>query len=91
MNTTQIAVLPAPQPINLHNIAWDVIVEVDGDDTQVYFALSPGDYENLSLNMAEILRWIRESKWQLEYYRDEATIDGDAGRRSTENSEDDSQ
>ncbi len=89
MNTTQIAVLPAPHPIALHNIEWEVIVEVDGEDTQVYFALSPGDYESLSLNMAEILRWIRESKWQLEYYRDEVEQDGDVRRRSTENSEDD--
>lgn len=30
--------------------------------------VAPRDYENLSLNAAEILRYITESKAQLDYY-----------------------
>lgn len=51
------------------------------DNGVVLFALSPGDYENLSVNMADILRWIREAQWQLNYYRDErGKYNGDVGR-----------
>lgn len=62
------------------------MVVPDGENTKVYFVLSPGDYENLSLNMAEILRWNREVVWQLEYYRREASNNGNDGRGNSESS-----
>lgn len=91
MNEAPVAVLPTPTPVKLHNINWEVIVIPDGEDTKVYFAISPGDYENLSLNMAEILRWNREMKWQLRYYIKEVSTDGDTGRGNPTHSEDDSE
>jgi hypothetical protein len=36
----------------------------------VFFALSVPDYENLSLNMAEILRFIEQQTSLLIYYED---------------------
>jgi hypothetical protein len=82
VNEAPVAVLPTPTSIKLHNINWEVIHITEGEDTKVYFALSPGDYENLSLNMAEVLRWNREMKWQLRYYIKEVSDNGDGRQRS---------
>ena len=41
------------------------------DSAQVLIALTPAYYQKLSINMARILRWSRESMWLLYYYRDE--------------------
>jgi hypothetical protein len=57
-------VLPKPDPISLNDIEWK-IVEADNEK---YIALTPEDYEDLSLNMAEILRYIKELNSQLDYY-----------------------
>lgn len=35
----------------------------------VFIALTPRDYENLAINNAEALRWVKEAKWRLDYYR----------------------
>lgn len=92
MNEPKVIVLPDPHPIELYNINWEVIIVKDPDGTEkVYFALSPGDYESLSLNMAEILRWISEAKWQLKYYQDEAKDYGNDRGRNKESSPDDSE
>lgn len=50
--------IPKPQPLSLRDIEWNVIKTED----QTYFALTPKEYEELSLNMQDILRFIRESK-----------------------------
>ncbi len=58
-------VLPKPKPLELREVEFKIIELPDGN----LIALTPRQYENLSLNMAEILRYIRESDQQLEYYR----------------------
>lgn len=50
-------------------IEWRVLTPdnpPEGD--YVYFAITPRDYENLSRGMADILRWMEEASWRLEYY-----------------------
>jgi len=32
------------------------------------FAVTPEDYERLALSRAELLRYVREAKWLLDYY-----------------------
>lgn len=50
--------LPNPQPITMRDIDWRIIQTNDGP----MFAITPKDYEDLALNMNEILRWMREVK-----------------------------
>ena len=69
--------LPDPNPINLAPVHWVVLTKdrlpIGGD--WVYFSLSSKDYENLSLNQAELLRWIEEASWRLRHYRGEPQVD----------------
>lgn len=63
------ATLPAPQPIDIQPIEWNVITpERVPEGEWVYFALTPEQYETLSRNVAEILRWVKEAQWRLDYY-----------------------
>ena len=62
----QVLAVPDPAPVEMLELEWS-IVEVDGE---VYAALTIQGYQNLALNSAELLRWIREARWRLKYYRD---------------------
>jgi hypothetical protein len=81
--------LPNPQPIETQTFKWDVLVLVPGGDgniqvqrspqitrPQPYYAITPQEYEILSRNMAEMLRWIKEAHWRLQYYRGDGGLDG---------------
>lgn len=81
MKTTEIQVdrptslpnLPNPEPLKLRPFDWQVITPEtvpEGDDW-VFLAITPRDYETLSLNTAELMRFIREAMWRLRYYRGE--------------------
>lgn len=59
--------LPNPLPINVWPIKWEVIQQ-EGPK----YCITPQSYENLSMTQADTLRWIREAKWRLNYYRGEA-------------------
>lgn len=61
----QIVSLPLPNPIKILPVKWTVGIE--GKKAQ--YCLSPKEYENLSLTQADTLRWAKEAKWQLDYYR----------------------
>lgn len=50
--------IPKPQPVSLREVDWKVINTKSG----TYFALTTKEYEELSLNMQELLRFLRESK-----------------------------
>lgn len=67
------AVLPDIQPVRLETVRWKVI-EVDG---QSGFALTARDYEALSRNMAELARWTKEARFQIDFYRNNARQAGD--------------
>jgi len=52
-------------------VRWEVL-NVEGVP---YFALTAEQYQNLSRNQAEILRWVQEANHQLQYYTDEGGSD----------------
>lgn len=64
--------LPAPDPIQTRDVNWRVLTPStvpEGDF--VYFGLTPRDYEALSHNQAETLRWVTEARHRLDQYRGE--------------------
>ena len=64
--------LPDPAPIKTHDIDWKILTEKSIiSEGEAYFALSPKDYEELALTMADIIRWIKEAGWRLNYYKGE--------------------
>jgi len=72
------AIVPRPKPINLSKIKWYVVTKKNfkaftaryrketGGDT--YLAISTKSYENLSLNLAELKRYIKDQKQIIIYY-----------------------
>lgn len=42
----------------------------------VVYGLDPKQYEILAKDMADILRWVKEAKWRLRYYRGVGGLDG---------------
>lgn len=69
--------LPNPRPVEQREIEWRVVTPdrlPDGDDW-VLFAVTPRDYEDMSHNQAEVLRFVRETMWRLRYYRGELPAD----------------
>jgi hypothetical protein len=72
----QIPLQPRPKPLNLDNIAWKVVTQDNlqeflqtfEETSVVFFAISVQDYETLSLNMAEIRRYIEQQKAVIVYY-----------------------
>lgn len=70
--------LPNPKPIETSPFTWKVITpdRLPDGDGWVYYGITPRAYGTLSRNMAEILRWIKEAKWRLDYYRGEGLFDG---------------
>lgn len=64
--------LPRPAELSLGDVSWTVTPEGK-------FCLDARGYEQLSRNNAEVLRWISEASWQIDYYRGNAT-DGDHSR-----------
>lgn len=68
--------LPEPAPIEQVEVVWVVLTEETlaehaAEPGWAFIALTPKQYENLSRNTAETLRWVTEAYEQLEYYRDE--------------------
>lgn len=65
--------LPNPRPLDLFEVDWTVVTPETlpaGEDWSL-IALDAQQYQNLSNNMAELLRYVRESQWLLRYYRGE--------------------
>lgn len=65
--------LPNPRPIAQRAIQWTVLTPntlPEGDDW-VFFGIRPRSYEDLAVNEAEVLRFVREALWRLRYYRGE--------------------
>lgn len=66
-----------PSSAVLHDVTWKVLTpEIaerlirEGRDDFVFIALTPDDYESLSLNMQEIIRYMKEQKEIILYYRE---------------------
>lgn len=75
---------PMPNPALLRDVYWFVITEDNleekfeqiskiQDANPVVFSITPADYENLTWNMQELRRIIRQQKELIIYYR-KATI-----------------
>ena len=72
---------PLPMELQLVDIDWEVInpelmreylAELDAGNAppQAYYSLTCKDYENLSMNMAEFKRYLRDILSVVEYYRE---------------------
>lgn len=60
------AALPPPRAINERPFKFVVVKLPSG---KVYIALTPDQYAIYEANRAEVLRWVREAKYQINYYR----------------------
>lgn len=68
LSPNKVKPLPLPSPLSLND--WQVEDKPCYDENNVAkICMTPRDYEIVSKNMAELLRWIKESKWQLDYYK----------------------
>ena len=72
---------PLPNRINTRPVEWRVLTPAIMDEyltdlkegnapTNVYYGVSPAGYENLSINMAEIKRYIRQALSIITYYKE---------------------
>lgn len=69
-----------PKQVNLEDIQWYVVTEKNMDEfikrfedengTLVFYAMSVRDYETLSLNMADLKRYILQQKEIIVYYEE---------------------
>ena len=72
---------PLPNKVNTKPVEWTVLtptimseyltdLEKGEAPTNVYYGISPTGYENLSVNMAELKRYIRQVLSIINYYQD---------------------
>lgn len=72
---------PLPEPINWEQVEWRVLTpaqmkeyveKVEAGDAPgvVYYAITTDTYESLSANMADIKRYLSQSRALLMYYRE---------------------
>lgn len=72
---------PLPLELQLVDIDWEVMtpelmeqylkdIEEGNAPRKAYYSLSSQDYENLSMNMAEITRYLKETLGIIEFYRE---------------------
>lgn len=76
----KIAIVQQPKPVQLNKMKWYVVTEEnleqfitefkDKNGELVFIAISVKDYENLSLNTAELRRYINQQKEIIIYYED---------------------
>lgn len=77
----QIPIQPRPKPLVMNDMEWYVVTEEniniffeslkkEQNGVVVFFAVTPKDYENLSLNVSDIRRYIIQQKEIIEYYEE---------------------
>jgi GTPase involved in cell partitioning and DNA repair len=76
----KIAVVQRPKPVQLNKMKWYVVTEEnleqfiqefkDKNGELVFIAISIKDYENLSLNTAELRRYINQQNEVIIYYEE---------------------
>jgi len=72
--------IPLPSPIKLSGVEWIIVTPANVDEImeqakamgreQVFFALSPAEYQRLSLDLAEIRKYINNQRAILIRYQD---------------------
>ena len=75
-----IPIQPRPKPLNLHRVKWYAVTPENMEEflqrfeeesgINVFFAVSVPDYENMSLNVAELRRYINQQKALIVYYEE---------------------
>ncbi|MEK9697752.1 MAG: hypothetical protein VW270_18440 [Candidatus Poseidoniales archaeon] len=76
------------------NVKWYVVTKDNMNEfleqfekkngSVVFFAISVPDYENMSLNMAELRRYIEQQKAIVVYYEDQITKQSESINKETE-------
>lgn len=72
---------PLPLEVQLNDVSWEVLtpklmqeylanLENGSAPQSAYYSLTSKEYENLSMNMAEIKRYLRDTLSIVEYYRE---------------------
>ena len=84
---------PQPRPINIVDIKWYTVTTDNIDEFEknfendngdlVFFAISVPHYQNLSLNLAEIRRYIEQQQAIIIYYEDQITKSSESINRPT--------
>ncbi len=86
---------PLPNKVNTKPVEWTVLtptimgeyltdLEKGEAPTNVYYGISPTGYENLSVNMAELKRYIRQVLSIVDYYKKLDTQEDDNGSQKEE-------
>ena len=87
---------PLPNKVNTKPVEWTVLtpaimseyltdLEMGEAPTNVYYGISPTGYENLSVNMAELKRYIRQVLSIVDYYQKlDKQEDADASKKEEE-------
>lgn len=75
-----IPIQPVPKPLNLHRVKFYAVTPENMEEflqrfeeeagINVFFALSVPDYENMSLNVAELRRYIDQQRAVILYYEE---------------------
>ena len=78
---------PPPTPVKLRSVEWYVVTEDTYDDFKeklvnrqglpVWYSITVNDYENLSINLEELRRYIIEQQQLLKYYEKAITEDSE--------------
>ena len=73
-----IPVQPRPKPVDMTDVKFYVVTEENYEEFKekfmktnndyVFYVVSVHDYENLALNMSELLRYIKQQKETIVYY-----------------------
>ena len=85
---------PSPRPVNMIDIKWYTVTTDNIDEFEknfendngdlVFFAISVPHYQNLSLNLAEIRRYLEQQQAIIIYYEDQITQSRDSINKSTQ-------
>ena len=86
---------PLPNKVNTKPVEWKVLtpaimseyltdLEKGEAPTNVYYGISPTGYENLSVNMAELKRYIRQVLSIVDYYKKLDKQEDDNGSQKEE-------
>lgn len=80
-----IPIQPPPAPVRLKDVQWYVVSEenidsfkerlVDRQGMLVWYAITVADYENLSVNLQEIRRYIVQQQELIKYYENAVSSD----------------
>ena len=73
-----IPVQPRPKPVDMNDVKFYVVTDENYEEFKekfmktnndyVFYVVSVHDYENLALNMSELLRYIKQQKETIVYY-----------------------